>query len=135
LPEVSEMKHCLRRASVALAICLAMSLGCRQPPQDATLEIGRRNDCISNLKQIDGAKEAAISQRGLTNGEVVPTSLLIPSLYPHRLPQCPSGGTYEVNAAGQEPTCSISGHALVGGGDIPEEVVEQVGPIVIERHP
>ena len=30
------------------------------------------------------------------------------NLYPH----CPSGGTYTINPANTDPTCSIAGHVL-----------------------
>ncbi|HET7626133.1 MAG TPA: hypothetical protein VFM25_12795 [Verrucomicrobiae bacterium] len=75
-------------------------------------QIEQRNLCINNLRQLDGAKQ----QWALENGKpatAIPTGRdIAPYLRGNKLPICPSGGTYTLNAVGQEPTCSYPGHAL-----------------------
>lgn len=75
-------------------------------------QIDQRNQCINNLRQLDGAKQ----QWALENGKpatAIPTGRdIAPYLPGNKLPMCPSGGTYTLNAVGQEPTCSYPGHAL-----------------------
>jgi hypothetical protein len=78
-------------------------------------EIAQRNICIQNLHTIDNAKgQWAVEQRKqetdtptwgdlrvyLTNGSS------------GALPACPAGGSYQINAVGQKPTCSLPNHAL-----------------------
>ena len=70
----------------------------------------RRNaqatSCISNLKQIQTAKE----QWMMANGSV-PTELTAISgdttKYIKKTPVCPAAGTYTIGADGVDPTCSI----------------------------
>jgi prepilin-type N-terminal cleavage/methylation domain-containing protein len=72
------------------------------------------NACITNLKQIESAKE----QWGLENkvaSDAVPTSanLYGATLYIKEEPKCPNGGTYDIKALNTDPTCSIGGlHVL-----------------------
>jgi len=70
------------------------------------------NACINNLRQIDGAKQQwALEKRQVAT--VTPAlEFLLPYLKGSAAPQCPSGGSYTVNAVDTEPTCSIPGHAL-----------------------
>ncbi len=71
-----------------------------------------RRICINNLRQIDGAKQ----QWALENKQP-PTALAVaPQIEPYlsglKLPVCPSGGVYTINAVNAAPTCSIAGHGL-----------------------
>ena len=84
----------------------------QQAQQQAQTEAAQRNACISNLRQIDAAKQ----QWALVNNksdEAVPAAPdLVPYLKGGVFPVCPDGGTYTINAIGVPPACSISGHAL-----------------------
>lgn len=76
-------------------------------------EQARKNSCIANLKQIDGA----IQQWALENGKVAASPVdpqgFLSYLRGSMLPLCPSGGTYRPGAtASGAPTCNIPGHTL-----------------------
>ena len=73
------------------------------------------NACISNLRQIDGAKQqwAMDNKKQSTD---TPTAQELDA-YLHRSfssLKCPAGGIYTINAAGEKPTCSIPNHELTG---------------------
>jgi len=70
----------------------------------------QKNSCINNLRQLDAAKQQWAMENKQQDSSV-PTSgdvkqYLKNNLYPH----CPSGGTYSLNAANTDPTCSQAGH-------------------------
>jgi len=74
--------------------------------------VSQKNACINNLRQIDAAKQ----QWALENGKKatdVPTEDDIKAYLPHaKMPHCPAGGIYTINAVGEPPTCSIPSHKL-----------------------
>ncbi len=74
-------------------------------------QISQRNACINNLRQLDGAKQQWALENSKTASAVPTPQDLMPYLN-NTLPSCPAGGQYALNAVGQEPTCSIPGHAL-----------------------
>ncbi len=69
----------------------------------------QRNVCITNLKQLDAAKQqwAAETNQGLTSTPVN-SDLFGPSLYIKTNVFCPVGGTYSLNVVSVLPTCSRS---------------------------
>ena len=70
------------------------------------------NRCRVQLRMIELAKRNwALRNHKQTND--IPTLYeLVPYLPGRRLPVCPSGGTYEFKAIGENPTCSIPEHQL-----------------------
>lgn len=74
-------------------------------------ESSRTKACISNLKQIDAAKEQWAMDNNKSNGDACAMTDLVPN-YIKSTPSCPSGGTYTVGNVGTNPTCSIAGHSL-----------------------
>jgi general secretion pathway protein G len=70
----------------------------------------QENACINNLRAIQAAKNEWALEKGKTATDVPTKEDLLP--YLHRWPVCPAGGTYTINAVGQNPTCSIPGHVL-----------------------
>jgi prepilin-type N-terminal cleavage/methylation domain-containing protein len=68
--------------------------------------------CISNLKQIDGAKEQWALENKKSAGSAVDTSGVAAYIKGGATPLCPAGGTYSYNAIDTDPACSISGHTL-----------------------
>jgi hypothetical protein len=73
------------------------------------------NQCISNLRLIDSAKQ----QWALENhGQIfdTPTMEDLKKYMGHaldgELPVCPDGGVYTPGTMGEKPTCSIPGHVL-----------------------
>jgi len=75
----------------------------------------KRNRCIANLRQIDGAKEQWALENKLTVGTAADTTAVNGYLKNSQPPACPSGGTYTYGAIGLNPTCSMgasAGHTL-----------------------
>jgi prepilin-type N-terminal cleavage/methylation domain-containing protein len=75
-------------------------------------ETAQTNACISNLRQIDGAKQQwALEARQSSTAE--PTTAEVSEyLKGERMPICPAQGTYVINPVNVEPTCTIPGHTL-----------------------
>ena len=71
----------------------------------------RTKACISNLKQIQSAKEQWAMDNKKNTGDTVAMSALA-GVYIKSTPSCPAGGTYTLNTIGTNPTCSVSGHTL-----------------------
>ncbi|MFH1552646.1 MAG: prepilin-type N-terminal cleavage/methylation domain-containing protein [Candidatus Omnitrophota bacterium] len=74
-------------------------------------ERAQTNICIANLKQINEAK----SMWAMWEGEVssdIPTWSDLVTAYLQKTPTCPAGGTYTIESVDENPTCSVSGHAL-----------------------
>jgi prepilin-type N-terminal cleavage/methylation domain-containing protein len=84
-------------------------------------ETAQTNACISNLRQIDGAKQQwALETRQASSATPQPSDVSA-YLKGERMPVCPAQGTYTINAVNADPTCSIAGHTLTpvepaGGG-------------------
>ena len=68
------------------------------------------NACITNLRQIDGAKQqwAADTKQPET---ATPTTQELDGYLKAGL-KCPVGGVYTINTVGEKPTCSIPNHRL-----------------------
>ena len=71
-------------------------------------ESSRAKSCISNLKQIDSAKEQWAMDNKKTSADT-PTDadLYGADKYVKSAPACPSSGTYTIAAVGTAPTCSV----------------------------
>ena len=68
-------------------------------------ETANRNACVANLRQIDGAKDLAAMENGLTDGGSV--DALVGGYLKGGLPTCPVGRTpYSINVVGTPPTCA-----------------------------
>lgn len=74
-------------------------------------ESSRAKACVSNLKQIDAAKEQWAMDNNKSNGDACAMGDLVPN-YIKSTPSCPSGGAYTVGDIGTNPTCNITGHQL-----------------------
>jgi hypothetical protein len=79
--------------------------------QQATM-VANANICISNLRQIDAAKQQWALEKGKAITDVPTTQDLTPYFKDAVFPLCPDGGTYTINAIGELPVCSIPGHVL-----------------------
>ena len=73
----------------------------------------QRQACISQLRAIEGAKANWVLDGGKVRSNAVPKDADIfgPDKYIERKPTCPAGGTYQLNAVKEKPTCSIHGQA------------------------
>ena len=95
-------------ASCALA-WISLFSGCHKR-EDNNLPI---QQCVRNLKVIDGAKMIWTLQNHKVNGDV-PTDadLFGPGKELQERPQCPMGGTYRLGMVGERPTCNEPGHVI-----------------------
>lgn len=65
-------------------------------------------ECVTNLTRIRDAKiQWARDHRASAAMVPADDDLFGPGRYLLKKPACPSGGTYDVNAVDQKPTCSI----------------------------
>ena len=101
------------KAQAAQAAQNAQATGQAYASLQTELESKRKaNECINNLRQMDAAKQQWALEHNKT-AEAVPTALdVAPYLTGNRLPVCPAGGVYTLNAMNLLPTCSVPGHAL-----------------------
>ncbi len=74
----------------------------------------RKNACINNLRQIDGAKEQwALANNAATGNTTVDMTALVGAAgYIKASPACAAGGAYTVGAVGANPQCDVTDHVL-----------------------
>ena len=73
------------------------------------------NACISNLRQIDGAKQQwALDNKKQTTDTPTVRELDAYFRTSFNALKCPAGGVYTINTVGEKPTCSIPHHELSG---------------------
>ena len=69
-----------------------------------------KNTCINNLRQLDGAKEQYVMDRGAPINRLQMRDLCGPGKYLKEPPVCPAGGTYSIGGIGVSPSCTIAVH-------------------------
>ncbi len=76
--------------------------------------VAQKNACISNLREIDGAKEQWALENHKVDTDTPTDNDLRPYLRSHALPDCPGGGSYTIGVMNADPTCSLSaqGHTM-----------------------
>jgi len=72
-------------------------------------ESSRAKACVSNLRQVDSAKEQFAMDNKLGSGGTITNGMTDLLTYIKKTPECPSGGTYTIGAVGTDPTCSVGG--------------------------
>ena len=75
-------------------------------------ETSRKNACINNLRQIDGAKQQWAFENRKSDEAVPGEDDIKVYLSKNLMPSCPGGGTYTIGAVNADPTCSKEGHEL-----------------------
>ena len=71
------------------------------------------NACISNLRQIEGAKHTwAIENKKVGTDTPGDSDLFGAAVYIREKPACPANGTYTLGVVDTKASCSISGHSL-----------------------
>ncbi len=75
------------------------------------------NACISNLRQIDGAKQYWAEQQHKSTNDTPTLADLQPIMLPGRpneplVLECRKGGTYTIGRVGEPPKCSYPRHEL-----------------------
>jgi prepilin-type N-terminal cleavage/methylation domain-containing protein len=72
-----------------------------------------RQACINNLKAIDGAKNIwALEMKKSDTDVPTDTDLFGPGKNIDPKPSCPAGGSYDIRAVSERPTCSVADHSL-----------------------
>jgi prepilin-type N-terminal cleavage/methylation domain-containing protein len=72
-----------------------------------------KQTCISNLRQIDSAKEQwTVEERKAQTDVPKDADLFGVDRYIKFKPKCPEGGAYTLNANSIKPACNIAGHTL-----------------------
>ena len=98
---------------MAMAIFLVpMMLAIAIPNFVRARETAQMNACINNLRMIDGAKQQWALEQRKQPTDVPVESDVLQYLKTGQMPKCPAGGDYKINAAGEDPTCSMSKHTL-----------------------
>ena len=74
----------------------------------------RRNACINNLRQIDGAKEQWAYENKKSPDAKVKEEQLVRYIKgaEQGFPKCPTGGRYAIGQVAEAPICTIAGHSL-----------------------
>lgn len=97
---------------VLLIVGLLMAIAV--PQWAKSRDRSRRMTCLANLKQIEDAKDVTAMTNQLKPGDTVTEEELVPQfLKGTGLPDCPSGGTYDIKPIGESVECSI--HGVVHG--------------------
>ncbi len=70
-----------------------------------------RDLCVVQLKQLDGAKKSWAAKNNKA-ADAVPTEadLIGPSGFFKKMPVCPEGGVYRLNAVKDLPSCTLAGN-------------------------
>jgi hypothetical protein len=77
-------------------------------------QTAQMNACIHNLVLIDSAKAQWALEKGKDSGATPSQADIAPYLGgDQKMPICPAGGTYQINAASNAPTCTIPEHELI----------------------
>ncbi len=71
----------------------------------------RRNTCINNLRLLSAAKDQSALENGYAETSVLTSAQVTAYLKGNAMPNCPSAGTYTVNAVSVNPVCSLSASA------------------------
>jgi len=95
---------------IAIAI-VALLMALAVPHFLRTRNTAQAKACISNLSQIDAAKQIWGLENGKTAGDVVAVADLAPR-YLKAVPVCPALGVYDYKPIGEKPTCTTPGHTL-----------------------
>jgi hypothetical protein len=77
------------------------------PRIDYSRRIKHRDICVNNLRMIDHAKQqVSVSSQTMCDSDTPQWSELTPYFKGMKIPVCPDGGVYTINAFSNVPTCS-----------------------------
>ncbi len=97
--------------SIALSvIILPLMLAIAVPNFVKARNTVMQNACITNLRQLEGAKQQWALENQKPQDSIVTFDNILP--YVKTQPVCPSGGTYQLGRVSEKPTCSVPGHVL-----------------------
>jgi len=100
----------------AAVVPIGMMAGIAIPSLVKARNTSKQNACISNLRQLDSAKEQAAMANNWTDGKAIepgsPEEANMLQYIKGGTPTCPGGGTYTYGSIGTMPICSNPEHAL-----------------------
>ncbi|MCB8933603.1 MAG: prepilin-type N-terminal cleavage/methylation domain-containing protein [Fimbriimonadaceae bacterium] len=97
---------------MVVVLILAILLAIAVPQWYAARGKAHQKVCMTQLREIDGAKEFYAAEHRLPPGAPVTEANLWPVyLKGSAFPACPAGGTYVIQPIGTAPTCSLAGAA------------------------
>ena len=92
----------------------AKKMSRKTTPTDQGIQEAKQ--CRQMLERIQNAKRRAEERTGVS-GATVTWAEVLPLMNMKSIPQCPSGGEYQLNPALQCPSCSIGGNGTVDPAD------------------
>ena len=66
--------------------------------------------CLTNLREIDDAKQEWALENNKVNGDTPRCADLVPYLKGNRVPICPGKGVYTISEVGAPTICNIASH-------------------------
>jgi Protein of unknown function (DUF3352) len=97
-------------ALLPLVVMPAVAAGVALPALAKAKAKAQETTCRSNRRQIQAAKQQWAAANGKSSQDTPTWDDLKPYLG-RRMLSCPSGGEYELNSVGEQPTCSIHSHS------------------------
>jgi len=102
-----------RNLGCAAIILWFLIIAMAAPSNCVDKTMARKNACINNLRQIDGAKEQwALENKKTATDTPTWNDLIGADKYIKIMPTCPANGTYTINNMVTKPRCSIPDHTL-----------------------
>jgi hypothetical protein len=98
-------------ALIAIAVT-AFLVWLAQPSYVRVHPSSRTNECINNLRLIDGAIQEWALRNNKGDSDLPTWEDIKPYLGRPDIPKCRLGGTYTLVSRTNAPTCSIPGHVL-----------------------
>ncbi len=105
-------QHAGRRLAIGAAVPVGMLAAIAIPNFVNARHAAQKNTCVTNLRQIDAAKQQWALENKKADTDVPTPDDLKPYLKLHKLPTCPAGGTYNLHHVADLPACSVPGHKL-----------------------
>ena len=94
-----------------VVLIIGVLLGIATPSFVNARTNSRTSTCLSNLKEIEEAKETWATQTGQLASATPAQTDLVPG-YIMSFPHCPAAGTYTIGTMSVRPTCSVANHVL-----------------------
>jgi type II secretory pathway pseudopilin PulG len=90
-----------------VVLVIGVLLGIAIPQFLSSRSKSQARSCVSNLRQINQAKEQFAMANSLGEGVLLNAGDLQPNYIRGNFPTCPGGGVYYVGEVGRVPTCSL----------------------------
>jgi hypothetical protein len=105
-------QHATRLLALGAAVPIGVLAGIAVPNFAKARQSAQQNACISNLRQLDAAKQMWALDNKKSETDIPSSDDLKSYLANKRFLVCPSGGTYTLNRVSDHPECSQPGHKL-----------------------